>query len=105
MDQAIAIDRQDSDLKPKRLQILKSVQHGGVLGCAGDQMCAAPGTLERQGSPLDRQIVGLGAAAGKDQLFWAGPQHRRNYVARLIEGVERLATNPVDAGRIPKTLA
>ena len=58
------------------------VEHGSVLGCHAHQVPAAARLALADAA--DRQIVGLGGSAGKDDLLRLSPDCRRDRLAGRI---------------------
>jgi len=54
--------------------------------------------------PFDGQVVRLGPAGREHDLVRLDPQESRDFGARRLDGVARLATEAVDARRIPVAL-
>src|SRR5690348_12810073 len=78
------------------------MQDGVVLDGGGDDMVAT--AAFGVGDPLDRQVIGLRAATGKDNLHRATPQHARDGLVGGLQRVQALASQAVDAAGIAETL-
>jgi hypothetical protein len=81
VEQAVGLHRQVGDLEALALQFAHGVQHGLVLGLHRDQVLALG--LVELGHALDGQVVGLGGAAGPDDLARVGPD-QRGHMLRAI---------------------
>ena len=86
-DAAEAVDRQPLDLGALVAgQPLQGVEHRVVLDAAGDD-AAAPwiGLPAAPVEALDREVVGLGAAGGEDDLGGLGAECGGDLLARLLD--------------------
>ena len=97
-DEAFAIDGQVGGLEALALQLLDRVQHGVVLDGGRDQVAAAPDRSE--GGAADRQVVGLAAAGGEDDVVGARVEHGGDVAPGAVERFAGLAPLEVDAGRV-----
>ena len=71
---------------------------------AGDQVTAA-GRLERLGGAADREVVGLGAAAGEHDLRRVGADQRRDRRSRVVERRLGLLAEVMHARRVAEHVA
>ena len=94
IDQAITRDRNVRDGDALFFESLAGVKHGFVFDSRGNDVLRG----SRGGDDAeDRVVVGLGAAAGKDNFLRAGVEERGHLIARgfdrgpgaLAEGVDR----------------
>jgi hypothetical protein len=100
VDHPVAIDGQIGRLESVLLEVLARAQDRVVLDLRGDDVAAAP----RMRDALDRHVVGLGAAGGKDDLLFLDLQKARDLLARRLHAVARLAAKAVDARWIAEAL-
>src|SRR4029078_6818223 len=84
IDPAIPVDRQLDDLEAELLELLQAVEDGGTPDGAGHDTGASG--LARPRGPLQREVQGLGAAAGEDDLARPGVHLARDPLVRVIEG-------------------
>ena len=84
VDQAVFLHIQIGHLEALALQLAHGVQHGLVLGLDGDEVLAL--ALVEVRSALDRQVVGLGRAAGPDDLARVGADQVGHLFAGLLDG-------------------
>ncbi len=66
VDEALRVHAEPRDAAPLALEPFAGVQHRLVLGGGGDDVVAA--IAQRVGDAFERQVVGLGRAAGEDDL-------------------------------------
>ena len=90
------LGRDDVELVPVRDQRLGGAHHRRVLERADDEVAAARRARRAQ----HPQRVGLGAAAGEDDLLRLGAQRRRDLAARRLEGARRRRPRRVGRGRV-----
>src|SRR5699024_8818933 len=78
--------------------VVDGVEDGVVLDAADDDAAALrvrrPGGAQ---APDDREVVGLGAAGGEDDLAGPRPERRSELLARLLHGAAGSAAPPVGA--------
>ncbi len=96
-DAAVGVDRQGDDLGALVLgQPVDGVQHGMVLDSADDDPAPARvGVAAGPEDALDREVVGLGAAGGEDDLRRARAEGRGQLLAGLLDPPTRGAAGPV----------
>ena len=83
-DSAFAVHREPCDLKTFFFrQILEALKCGMVLNCGRNEVPAP--VLEQACGAQDRQIIALGAAAGKDDFARSAAEDFRHPVASVIE--------------------
>eukprot|EP00166_Cyanidium_caldarium_P004146 ctg_428.g299 len=101
---AVGVHRQVRDLEPLALQVAARIQHALVLGGGGDDV--ALGGLVKVRHAFDGHVVGLGRAAGEDDLFGTGSVHQAgDMLARFVGGLLRCPAVLVGAGvRVAKTM-
>ena len=75
-----------------------------MLDRAGDDVRAFAGLLLRQRHALDRQVIGLGATAGEDDLLAVRAERRRHDLTSIVQRVQRCPAQAVDARRIAELL-
>ena len=84
VDQAELVDGEIGDRRQALpLERLAGVEDGLVLGRRGDDVVAL--LLVELDDALDRQVVGLGGAAGEDDLLGLGADHLGDLLARLVD--------------------
>ena len=95
---------QVGDLKALALQRVHGVQHGLVLGLDGDEVAALVLVAVRHA--FEGQVVGLGGAAGPDDVARLGADQCGHLAARLLDGLFGFPAPGVAArGGIAKVLA
>ncbi len=92
------IHRQIGDAVALTFELLAGIQHGMVLDGGRDDVVATPPL--GVGHAFDRQIVGLGAATGKDDLHRATAQHAGHRLVGGFQRVEALAAQAIDAAGV-----
>ena len=97
IQQPIGAHRQHRKGKAAPFQLAHGVEHGLVLRGHRDQVTAQ--VLPRFRQPLERQVVGLGGAAGEHHPLDGHPQLRRQLLARPLHRRGRLQPRPVQAAR------
>lgn len=95
VQQAIGLHVQISHFKTLALQFAAGVQHGLVFGLDRDEVLAA--ALVKMRRAFDRQVVGLGGAAGPDDLARVGAYQFGHLFTRLFDGGFRLPAPGVAA--------
>src|SRR5208282_3514810 len=84
IDHSVLVDRQIGDRRlALALQRSAAIEHSLVLGHAGDDVVAL--FLVELDDALDRQVVGLGRAAGENDFLRLGVDNRRDLIARLVD--------------------
>ena len=94
-DQPVGLDGQVGDPVAGLLQPLAGIEHRLVLGHLGDDVVAA--LLVHLGNALERQVVRLGGAGGKDNLLGGRADQLRDLLARALDTLLRLPAKPVIA--------
>ena len=79
IDNAVALRRQVSNLKPFALKLTAGIQHGFMLGFAGDDVLAF--FLIKVGRTFNRQVVGFSRTGGKDDFTRIGTNQFCDLVA------------------------
>ena len=102
IDPAVAVDRQLDDLEPELLEVAQRVTDRVVLDRRGDDAVAAG--LARPGGALEREVVGLGAARGEDDLARLGVQALGQSFVGLVERRARDAPVRVRRAGVPERL-
>ena len=64
-----------------------------------------PRGLLGPGNALDREVVGLGPAAGEDDLAWLRADGAGDHLARLVDPLARPPPDAVEARRVAVVLA
>ena len=82
--------------------MLEGVEHGVVLGGAGDEVFAARSVAA--GEAEDGEVIRFGAAAGEDDLVRAAAEERGELVAGIVERGAGLASGGVDGGGVAVVL-
>ena len=99
--QTVAFHRQIAYAVAVLFELLASVQHRFMLGRYGDDVIAL--FRVHLGYTLDRQVVGLGRAAGEDDFFGCRANQIRNLLPRVIHRFLRFPAEAViAAGRVPE---
>ena len=80
---------------PVALERLAGVEDRLVLGGRGDDVVAL--LLVELDDALDREVVGLGRAAGEDDLLRLGADQARDLLARVVDGLLGLPAERVVA--------
>ena len=88
IDQSVRLGVQVGDLEALALELAAGVEHGLVLGFAGDDVAAT--LVVEVGRALDRQVVGLRRAGGPDDLLGIGIDQLGHGPARVVDGLLRL---------------
>jgi hypothetical protein len=78
----VQVDRRSGDAEALLLEVLGDVEHADVLGLADDHVVALAPVAQRVAD--DRQVAGLGGAAGEDDLMRVGAEERGDPAARLL---------------------
>jgi hypothetical protein len=94
----LRVDGDPSHPQALLLEGAEDLGHRRVLDRAGHHVVAAP--AQRRHGPADRQVVGLGAAAGEYDLARAGPQSLGHLLAGLLERSRGLGAQSVQAARV-----
>ena len=95
---AVRIDRQNGHLKALALQCLRAVQNGMMLDCGDNQV--TPLLLIRLHRTLERPVVALRAAAGKENLRALCADDRSNLRAGVLHRFVALIGKAVRSRRI-----
>jgi hypothetical protein len=95
IDAAGAVDRQVGHLRAQAFEEAARLDDGRMLDRGGDDVVAL--VVQREEHALQRQIVGLAAAAGENDLVVLAPKQRRHLAARIFERGFGLGRGPVSA--------
>src|ERR1035437_5264587 len=95
---AVRGDAQAGDLAAFGARLFSGREHGRVLDGAGDDVLGRGG--RGAGEAEDGEIVGLGAAAGEDDLGGTGIDERGHLAARGFQALLGGLSEMVDAGRV-----
>ena len=98
------IDRQERRRQPRRASAL-SVLSTASCSMALAMRCRRPVGFERLGDAAQGEIVGLGAAAGEDDLGRLGADQRRHRRPRLVQHRFGPLPEMVDARRVAELVA
>ena len=103
LDDAARIDRYVGDVDAEvLLQIARRPQHRAVLDGRRDEVPLVP---SRQRHPLERQVVGLRATAGEDDLVVVAVERPRHPGPGCLERLGGTPAGPVEVRGIPELLA
>ena len=85
IDEAVGLDREVRHVPSLLLEVAARVQHALVVRLRRDDVGLAP--LVKVAHALDGHVVGLGGAAGEDDLLGVGSDDGRDVRACLLDGV------------------
>ncbi len=96
-DAAVLLHRQVGDAIAVLFEVLAGVEHGLVLGDAGDDVVAL--LAIHLGDALDREVVGFGRAAREDDFLRVGADQIGDLLARFVDGLFRFPAERMIAAR------
>jgi len=97
-DHAIPVNRQNREFKAQGLEMRGHLDDGGMLNRGNDEMISL--VAMGQAIALEGEVVGLGAAAGEEDLVGVATEQGGDLGARLLDGAPALLAVPVGAGGV-----
>ena len=104
VDDAVTVDTDACHPKAISRQPIARRQHALVLEGRRHDPVALTGITRSAGGALHREVVGLGAAAGEDDLGRLGAEHGRDLLAGLLQRRLGGPGGGVRARRVPERL-
>ena len=98
--QSLGIDGQIGRAESFAFELLDRVKHSVVFDSGSDDVAAAAAFALGHRRATNRGVIGLGASAGEDDLFWRRAQKVRDHLACLVQFAPGLLAFQVDAGGV-----
>ena len=98
VDETVFVDGEVGGADALRLQVAADLGHRGVLDGRSDDVVAA--VTVGSGDSLDGVVVGLGAAAGEDEIVFRAAEHTGNLLAGAVDSLTSGETEGVAAGGV-----